>query len=51
MKNLLTEIQNIDKKSAEPVYLPEGCMSLIVIAGIIDFTKEADRTFQKFIAV
>ena len=50
IENLLTEIQNINPQLAECVYLLEDCMSPVVIPGIIDFTEDADRTFQKFTA-
>lgn len=46
--DLLTEIKSVDPKLADKVYLLEDCTSPVVIPGIIDFTDEANRTFQRF---
>jgi nicotinamidase-related amidase len=48
IENLLAEIQQIDGKLAQKVYLLEDCMSPVVIPGIIDFTSQAEQAFQKF---
>jgi nicotinamidase-related amidase len=46
--DLLTEIQAIDPKLAEKVYLLEDCSSPVVIPGVVDFTSQADAAFDKF---
>jgi nicotinamidase-related amidase len=46
--HLLTEIQAIDPQLAHKVDLLEDCMSPVVVPGIVDFTKSADATFQRF---
>lgn len=48
--NLLTEIQHSDRSLAKKIYLLEDCMSPVVIPGVIDFTSQAVRAFQKFAA-
>ena len=48
VENLLTEIQQIDPNLARKIYLLEDCMSPVVIPGVVDFSEEADRTFEKF---
>ena len=48
--NLLSEIQQVDPKLAQKVYLLEDCMSPVVIPGVVDFTCEADRIFEQFAA-
>ena len=37
-----------DPSLVEKVYLLEDCMSPIVIPGVIDFTDEANKAFEKF---
>ncbi len=46
--NLLTEIEKIDINLAKKIYLLEDCMSPVVIPGVVDFTAQANETFQKF---
>ncbi|MEO0835549.1 MAG: isochorismatase [Cyanobacteria bacterium J06642_3] len=48
IENLLEEIVKIDPNLAQKVYLIEDCMSPVVIPGVIDFTEQANRTFQRF---
>ena len=48
VENLLTEIRQIDRNLAHKVYLLEDCMSPVVIPGVVDFTHQADRAFQRF---
>ena len=48
--NLLTEIQSIDPSLANKIYLLTDCMSPVVIPGIVDFTAQAERMFEKFAA-
>jgi nicotinamidase-related amidase len=48
VENLLTDIESFDKKLAEKVYLLEDCMSPVVIPGVIDYTDQADRIFERF---
>ncbi|MEL6494708.1 MAG: isochorismatase [Cyanobacteria bacterium J06623_7] len=50
IENLLTEIQAIDPKLAQKIYLLEDCMSPVVIPGVVDFSEQAERTFGKFAA-
>lgn len=46
--DLLIEIQATDPALAKNVYLLEDCTSPVVVPGIIDFTDQADATFQRF---
>ena len=46
--NLLTEIEQINPKLAQKVYLLEDCMSPVIIPEIVDFSELADKTFQRF---
>ncbi|NJR64587.1 MAG: isochorismatase [Leptolyngbyaceae cyanobacterium CRU_2_3] len=46
--DLLTEIQAIDPKLAHKVYLLEDCTSPVCIPGVVDFTEQANATFQRF---
>lgn len=48
--DLLTEIQLIDSNLAKKIYLLEDCTSPVTVPGIIDYTKQADETFQRFAA-
>ena len=48
IENLLTEINAVDRRLAEKIYLLEDCMSPVVIPGVIDFSEPAEQTFQKF---
>ncbi len=46
--DLLKDIQSEDEDLARKVYLLEDCTSPVVIEGIIDYTEDADRSFQRF---
>lgn len=48
IENLLTEINQIDPQLAHKIYLLEDCMSPVVIPGVVDFTEQADRAFERF---
>jgi len=48
IENLLTEINAVDPSLTEKIYLLEDCMSPVVIPGVMDFSEQADLTFQKF---
>jgi nicotinamidase-related amidase len=48
VENLLTEIQAIDPQLAQKVYLLEDCSSPVVVPGVVDFTDQADSTYQRF---
>ena len=50
ISDLLGEIQTIDPALATKVYLLEDCTSPVVVPDIVDFTDQADSTFQKFAA-
>ena len=46
--DLLSVIENLDKRLAEKVYLLEDCTSPVVIPGVQDYTDQADAAFQRF---
>jgi nicotinamidase-related amidase len=46
--DLLTEIQAQDPMLAKKVYLLEDCTSPVVVPGVVDFTDQAEVTFQRF---
>lgn len=46
--NLLTEILQIDPQLTSKIYLLEDCMSPVAIAGIVDFTDQANAAMEKF---
>jgi nicotinamidase-related amidase len=48
INDLLNEILAVDPELAKKVYLLEDCTSPVVIPGVIDFTDEADKAFQRF---
>jgi len=48
--DLLTEMQLINSSLAKKVYLLEDCTSAVVIPGIVDYTNQADATFERFTA-
>jgi nicotinamidase-related amidase len=48
--DLLTEIKATDPTLATKVYLLEDCTSPVVVPGVVDFTDQADATFQRFAA-
>jgi nicotinamidase-related amidase len=46
--DLLHEIQAIDPKLTQKVYLLEDCSSPVVVPGVVDFTDQAHAAFQRF---
>ncbi len=48
--DLLTEIQAIDPKLAEKVYLLDDCASPVVVPGVVDFTVQAEDAYARFAA-
>lgn len=46
--DLLNWILQEDPKLAQKVYLLEDCTSPVVVPGVIDYTDEADKAFQRF---
>ncbi|MFQ5628946.1 MAG: isochorismatase [bacterium] len=48
--DLSNELETIDKRLLEKIYLLADCTSPVVIPGVIDYTDEADAAFQKFAA-
>jgi nicotinamidase-related amidase len=48
--DLLTEIQAIDGKLAQKIYLLEDCTSPVVVPGVVDFTEQANQTYGEFAA-
>ncbi len=48
VRHLQEEIASRDPNLAKKVYLLEDCTSPVVIPGVIDFTDQADQTFDGF---
>jgi nicotinamidase-related amidase len=48
--DLLTAIQAKDPALAQRVYLLEDCTSAVVVPEVVDFTDQANATFQQFAA-
>ena len=46
--DLLHEMLLADEKLVEKVYLLEDCASPVVIPGVVDYTDDADKAFQRF---
>ncbi len=46
--DLLTEINTVDPKLAEKVYILRDCTSPVVIPGIIDYTQQTEEAFKRF---
>ena len=46
--DLLNEIQLIDPKLAQKVYLLEDCTSPVVIKDVMDFSEDAEKEFARF---
>jgi len=46
--DLLAAIQAQDTNLAQKVYLLEDCTSPVVVPGVVDFTDQANDTFQQF---
>ncbi|MEP0917593.1 isochorismatase [Leptolyngbya sp. DQ-M1] len=48
--DLLTEIQAYDPSLTKKVYLLEDCTSAVVVPGVVDYTEQADRAYDRFAA-
>jgi nicotinamidase-related amidase len=48
IEDLLNDFLLIKKQLTQKIYLLEDCTSPVVIPGVIDYTDEADRAFEKF---
>ncbi|GAB4366201.1 MAG: hypothetical protein Kow00121_03420 [Elainellaceae cyanobacterium] len=48
IEDLLTEIQATDPILAQKIYLLEDCTSPVVVPDVVDFTEQANATFQRF---
>ncbi|NEQ52664.1 MAG: isochorismatase [Leptolyngbya sp. SIO3F4] len=48
--DLLSEIQQIDPRLANKIYLLEDCSSPVVVPGVVDFSDTADEAYQRFAA-
>ena len=48
MDDLFKDIQATDIDLVRKNYLLEDCTSPVVIEGVIDYTEQADRSFQRF---
>jgi nicotinamidase-related amidase len=46
--DLLDDILARDRRLAEKVYLLEDCTSPVVVAGVMDYTEQADAAFDRF---
>jgi nicotinamidase-related amidase len=46
--DLLDDILAQDRQLAEKVYLLEDCTSPVVVAGVMDYTEQADAAFDRF---
>lgn len=48
--DLLTEIQNKNPELTKKVYLLEDCSSAVVVPNVVDYTQQANSTFERFAA-
>ncbi len=48
--DLLTEIEAIDPKLAQKVYLLDDCASPVVVPGVVDFSAQAEAAYARFAA-
>lgn len=48
LEDVLEEIRRRQPEHAERFYLLEDCTSSVVVPGVVDFTDQADATFQRF---
>ncbi|MGG6238331.1 isochorismatase [Nodosilinea sp. AN01ver1] len=46
--DLLSDIQATDPALAQKVYLLDDCASPVVVPGVVDFTYQAEETYQRF---
>ncbi|MDJ0697884.1 MAG: cysteine hydrolase family protein [Mastigocoleus sp. MO_167.B18] len=50
IEDLLNEIQQVDIKQAQKIYILEDCTSPVVVPEVVDYTETADAAFTKFAA-
>lgn len=50
LSDLLMEIEAKDANLAKNIYLLEDCTSPVVVPGVVDYTEQADRAFERFAA-
>jgi nicotinamidase-related amidase len=50
ISDLLTEIEARDQTLAKKVYLLDDCTSPVVVPGVVDYTEQADKAFERFVA-
>ena len=48
IEDLLGDIYSLDTRLVKKIYLLEDCTSAVVVPGIVDYTEQADASFQKF---
>ncbi|MEO1210719.1 MAG: isochorismatase [Cyanobacteria bacterium J06638_20] len=48
VSDLLEDIQAIDPALAQKVYLLEDCTSPVVVPGVVDFTDQSNKIYQRF---
>lgn len=48
--DLLSDIEATDPALAQKVYLLDDCASAVVVPGVVDFTDQAEDTYQRFAA-
>ncbi len=48
VEDLLTDIQEHDASMAGKVYLLEDCTSPVVVPNVVDYSEQADATFERF---
>ncbi len=48
VSDLLDEVERRDPMLAQRLFLLEDCTSAVVVPGVVDFTEQADRAFQRF---
>ena len=48
IEDLLSEIQSVDPNLAQKVYILEDCTSPVIVPGVVDYTEQANKAFQRF---
>jgi nicotinamidase-related amidase len=48
MEDLLAQIQETDPRLAHKIYLLDDCSSPVVVPGVIDYTNQANASYQHF---
>lgn len=48
IRDLLTELSELDHKLVQKVFLLEDCTSPVVIPGVVDYTQSADEAFKSY---